>query len=272
MTKLYKFISWEAAIVILSVLFWRGFNRLAGEFLVGAGSAGSISFFSGFSINIVVYFLILAVLICLGIMFFGRMWQVLLSWFLAGGVFLLSTGFSSFNLITVGAFLLFLLYARLNIVSESKERTKINARIILNRGLTPIFLALLLMASLVIYQSPGVKNLERADRIPPMGEKFVSSVIENFIGSQIEGSAKEKQAIIKEISRQTISQINAIAGPYFRFAPPVLTAALFLTLWGFQIIFVWLGVLIGWLMFFILKKAKFARIEERETIAEILVI
>lgn len=267
MSILYKFIFWEAAIVTLSLLFWRGFSRLVGGFLSGVGNT---SFFSGISGDYFLYFLVLAVLICLGIMFFGGIWQVLLSWFLVGGVFLLSVGFSSFNLITAGVFLLFLLYARINIVSESKERTKINARIILNRGLTPIFLALLLMASLVIYQSPGVKNLERADRIPPVGEKFINSVIENFIGSQIEGSPKEKQSITKEISRQTVSQINAIAGPYFKFAPPVLTAALFLTLWGFHGIFVWLGVLIGWPLFSVLKRTGFFSIEEKDARAETL--
>ena len=278
MSKLYKFISWEIAVIIFSWLFWRGFSRFAGEFSAGASGAGSFSFSSGFTADVVVYFLILAVVACLGIMFFGKIWQVLLSGALAGGVFLLmarlpaQTGFTEFNLAAVGILLLFLFYARLNIVSESKERTKINARIILSRGLAPIILALLLMASLVIYQSPGVKALEKASKIPPAGEKFVNSVIENFIGNLIEGSPKEKQTVAKEISRQTINQINAIAGPYFKFAPPVLTAALFLMLWGFHGIFVWLGVLIGWPLFFVLKKAKFARIEERDTKAETLII
>lgn len=266
MPTLYKFISWEAAIVILSVLFWRGFSRLAGGFL---SDAGNISFGSG---DCFLYFLVLAVLICLGIMFFGKIWQVVLSGALAGGVFLLLSGFSYFNLITAGALPLLLLYARFNISSESKERTKINARIILSRGLTPVFLALLLMASLVIYQSPGVKELEKADQIPPAGERFVSSVIENFIGSRIDGSPKEKQSITEEISRQTISQINAIVGPYFKFAPPILTAALFLTLWGFHGIFVWLGVLIGWPLFFALKKAGFFSVEEKDARAETLKI
>ena len=270
MGYIYKFISWESAIIVLSWLFWRGFSRLAGEF--SAGAAGTASFSSGFSADVIIYFLALAVLICLGIMFFGKIWQVILTGVLVGCVFLLSVGLSNFNLISAGILLLFLFYARLNISSESKERIKINARIILSRGLTPIVLALLLMASLVIYQSPGVKALEKAGKIPPAGEKFVNSVVENFIGNLIEGSPQEKQAATKEISRQTIGQINAIAGPYFKYSPPVLTAALFLLLWGFHGIFVWLGVLAGWLLFFILKKLKFARIEERETKAETLIM
>lgn len=272
MTKLYKFISWEVTIAIFSWLFWRGFYRLAGEFSTDTSGADNFSFSSGFTADIVVYFLVLAVLICLGIMFFGKIWQVLLSGVLSGIIFLLMAGLTNFNLITAGVLLLLLFYARLNIASESKERTKINARIILSRGLTPIIVAFLLMTSFVVYQSPGVKALEKTNKIPPAGEKFVNSVVQNFIGSQIEGSAKEKQTIIQEISRQTISQINAITSPYFRFAPPILTAALFLILLGFHGIFVWLGVLIGSLLFFILKKAGFARIEEREAVAETLII
>ncbi len=264
MTKLYKFISWEVAIAVFSWLFWRGFNRLA---IISSGSLSSV-----FSIDVAVYFLMLVVLICLGIMFFGKIWQVLLSGVLSGIIFLLMTGLTNFNLITAGVLLLLLFYARLNIASESKERTKINTRIILSRGLTPIIVAFLLMTSFVIYQSPGVQALEKANKIPSAGERFVNSVVQNFIGSQIEGSAKEKQSIVQEISRQTINQINAIVGPYFRYAPPVLTAALFLILLGFQGIFVWLGVLVGSLLFFMLKKAKFARIEEKETIAETLII
>lgn len=269
MTKLYKFISWGVAIVVFSWLFWNEFNRLAGEL---SSDVNSFSFFSGFSVNVIIYFLVLAVLICFGIMFFEKIWQVLLIWIFIGGIFLLTNSFSVFNLLTVGILLPLLFYARLNIASESKERTKINARIVLSRGLTPIFIALLLMASFVIYQSPSVKALERANRIPPAGEKFVNSIINNFIGSQIEGSVKEKQSVIQEISRQTIGQINAIVGPYFRYAPPVLSAVIFLILLGFHGIFVLLGVAIGSLLFFILKKARFVRIEEREAIAETLII
>ena len=269
MSKLYKFISWEAAIVILSLLFWGGFARLVGQ--LSAGFGGMPFSFEAVALP-AVFFLSLASLLCLGILFFGTLFQTLSSGALAGAVFLLSSGFTDFNLAAVGILILCLLYSRLSVTSESRERIKINARIILSRGLTPIFIGLLVMVSFVIYENPGVQALEKANKIPPSGEKIVSSVITNFIGGQIEGNPREKQAIIKEITRQTMNQLNSLAAPYLKYAPPVLTASLFLIIWGVHEIFVWLSILIGSLLFFALKKAGFVKIEERDAKAETLIL
>ena len=47
---------------------------------------------------------------------------------------------------------------------------------------------------------------------------------------------------------------------------------LFLTLWGLIWLFSWLSIGMGWLIFLLLKKIKFIRIEEGEVKAEVLVV
>jgi len=51
-----------------------------------------------------------------------------------------------------------------------------------------------------------------------------------------------------------------------------LAFGLFLILWGLSWIFIWLSVLLGMLIFWILKKTKVVSIEERDIKAEVLIL
>ena len=60
--------------------------------------------------------------------------------------------------------------------------------------------------------------------------------------------------------------------PYFQYAPPLLAFGLFLVLWGLSWFFIQLSVLVGMLMFWILKKTNFVKIEKKNIEAETLVV
>src|SRR3989344_1720239 len=92
------------------------------------------------------------------------------------------------------------------------------------------------------------------------------------IGPRVEGGEIEKQNIISQIAGETFREINTFLKPYFQFAPPLLAFGLFLVLWGLSWFFIWLSVLVGMLIFWILKKTKMVIIKEKDVKAEMLVI
>ena len=101
------------------------------------------------------------------------------------------------------------------------------------------------------------------------------SVVESVIGTtetrkKTENTEKEK--IVNEITSNVFQQLNSFLKPYFRYAPPLLAFGLFLILWGLSWFFVWLSVLVGMGIFWILKKTGIVRIEEKDVKAEVLIV
>jgi len=108
--------------------------------------------------------------------------------------------------------------------------------------------------------------------LPSASQQLIRSIIDSAIGSQVEASGQDKENIVSEVTSRTFQQINNLLKPYFQYAPPLLAFGLFLVLWGLSWIFVWLSVLVGMGMFWVLKKTGMVRIEERDVKAEILEI
>ena len=217
-------------------------------------------------------FVFLVSVIALGyVLFSARRWAVSIS-AIVGLVFLAFLGFTWLNLLAVFGFWLLNFYSATNIKNEMTGRTKLNPRIALMSGLYPIVIGFFLMISFAAYQSQVVKDIEKAERLPSQIQTFVQQITGQMFGSNIEGSPKQKQAILNQIASEAYAGINNFFQPYFKYTPPILSFALFLILIGLSWIFAWVAMIIGLILFWILKKTRVIRIEERDVKAEVLVV
>jgi hypothetical protein len=164
----------------------------------------------------------------------------------------------------VGAFALMVLlhlYASTNIQQEGSERTTINVRLTLQRGLSMIIMPFLIMISFAFFLSPGIQMVSASRQLPPTVKQVVETTVGNFLGQQIQSLPPQQQQQAKnQIVSQVLEQITIFSQPYFKFLPPILAFGLFLVLQGLSFIFIWLSVLFGWLIFTVLKKSGFFRI------------
>ena len=262
MLKYYKLIIWHALVAVLAWRLWA-----YGQYVSFNATTG-IDFEPAAVLN----FVLLISLMVLGYALFQKKIWAMSASSVVGLLFLGYLGFTLLNLIGVGLFILLNLYSQANVVSEITERNKINIRRSLNNGLFPVVIAFFLIISFAAYQSPGVKNLRNAKQLPSQSEVFIKTIIEKTAGSYVQGSPGEKQGVINQISNQTLQSLNDFLRPHFKYSPPLVAFGLFLILWGISWIFVWLSVLLGMLIFWILKKTGVVRIEEKDVKAEVLVI
>ncbi len=219
----------------------------------------------------IIYLLVFTSVVALGFALFKARWLVLSFSAAIGVPFLLAM---SGELIWTGAalFVLLLLYSWSSTVRELKERSKVNIRAVLRRGMTGVMLATLLAVSFAAYESPIADELERTERLPSATERFIGAVVKGTLGPRIEGDQAQKETVLSEVTRETFQELNTFFQPYFKYAPPLLSFAVFLVLWGLSWFFIQLSVLMGMLIFWILKKTGAVKIEEREAKAETLVV
>ena len=257
-----KLIIWHGVVAVLAWRLW-AYGRY-----VSFNATTGINFEPAVVLN----FIFLITLMVLGYALFQKkVWSVSMSGVI-GLLFLGYFGFTLLNLFGFSLFILLNIYAQINAADEITERNKINIRRSLNVGLFPVVMAFFLIISFAAYQSPGIKNLKNVKQLPSQSEVFIKTIIAKTAGSYVEGSPSEKQGIINQISNQTLQSINDFLRPYFKYSPPLVAFGLFLILWGISWIFVWLSVLLGMLIFWILKKTKVVKIEERDVKAEVLVV
>ena len=259
----YKLLVWHVAVLVLALMFW------------GYGSRVSSDVFSGTSFDglAVLYLVLLLTAVAMGIALFQKkVWALTLSG-IVGVIYLFQFGFVGLNLLGAGIFLLFGLYSLINSKTEISQRTKINIRRIIQSGAWPVITGLFILISFAVYQSPFAEELEKAEKLPSASQNFIRSVVEQTVGRQIPtNNEAEKQNIITQITSETFGEINTFLKPYFQYAPPLLAFGLFLILWGLSWIFIWLSVLLGMLIFWILKKTKFVKMEKYNAEAERLTV
>ena len=257
----YKLTGWHTLILVLSWEFWRYLSYLFESSTPDFEPAG------------VVNFIILSSVLTIGLMLFRKKWHALSFGATHGFFFLIYFGFNPLNLLGAAILIGLLFFSRLQINSELNERFKVNSRVILRRGLMGVVLGIFVLISFAAYQSPLAKEIERSQKLPSGTEVFIRDIVENTIGPRVDtGSEAEKQNIISQITDETFREINTFLKPYFQFAPPLLAFGLFLVLWGLSWILIWLSVLVGMLIFWILKKTKIVIIKEKDVKAEMLVI
>lgn len=222
--------------------------------------------------SVIINFVVLVSIISLALAVSRQKRWALVTVGVIGLVYLLIFEPDYISLVGVGVAALLFMYARQGGVEEMDQRIKINPRMIVQRSATSVVMALFLLVSFAAFQSPVAKGIAEAEQLPSATRQLMRSMVESTIGTQIEGGSVEKENIINQVSNETFKQINNILKPYFQYAPPLLAFGLFLILWGLSWIFVWLSVLVGMLMFWILKKVKFVKIEEKDSKIEILVV
>lgn len=263
--KNYKIVGVDLLIAFLS---WQFFKYV--DYVLNVITPDSFAF--DFEVLAVANFIVLASVISLGLAVFSKKRWTLLTAGVVGLIYLLIFGWTYFNWLGIGIIILLFLLARHDGVEEVDQRTKVNSRMIVRRVAPAVITALFVLISFVAYQSPVAKGVAKAERLPSASEQLMRSIVESVIGGQVEAGGQEKENIITQVSNQTIQQFNNILKPYFQYAPPLLAFGLFLILWGSSWIFVQLSVLLGVLIFWILKKTGVVRIEEREVKAEVLEI
>lgn len=177
-----------------------------------------------------------------------------------------------FNWSYLGVFVLMILlfmYAMRNIQAEAGGRTKINIRIIMQRGLPRIVTAMLIMISFAFFFSPNIQASAKNKQLPPSFKQVIERTVDSFLGGQAENlSPQEREQVESQTVSQVLEQFTVFLGPYIQYLPPILAFGLFLILQGLSFIFVWLAVLISVLSFMALKKAGFFKINAVSVEAE----
>jgi len=266
MSKLNKFIIWCASVAVTSFWMWVSVDIWLQRPLFELQNAGNFIILGSL-------FVVLASFLSVGlIMFRDRLWSVYLG-LIVGITYLLNFGISNLNL--VGVFILVLLFyhAQDIVQGEIVERIKMNSRLLIRKSLSNFLVAFFILISFAAYQSPAIENFKGQEKIPSSGEVFIRNLIQQTFVSQIdEASPKEKEVITNHLTAETVSRLNTFLAPYFEYMPPALAFGLFLVLWGVGWIFLWLAVFLGVLVFFILRKLNFIKIEEYDVKAERLII
>ena len=262
MAKSYKLIVWHLLVAVLVWWMWK------------AGKSVGFNTVTGVDIQLpsfVAFLLLIAVIVLGYILFRQRRWSASIAGIL-GISFLMAFGWNWLNLLSVGVVLGF------NFWSATRGRREINKRRVLNikdafyHGLMPVVLGLFVMISFAAYQGPLLNEIKDAQQLPSQAQIFFKQIVEGTVGQKIKAPAEQRNWIINEIASQTLQQINGVMKPYFQYAPPILAFGLFLILWGLSFIFIWLGILVGMILYWILKKTHVVRVEEREVKAEVLVV
>lgn len=216
--------------------------------------------------------IILAPIIVLALMLFKSwLWEFII---IAGVALPFVAVFHTSWLYLTGVVILFLLfiYTDRNTNQELNERTKINSRAIMRRGLNTVITGILVVVSFAYFLSSGVQESANNKELPPTIQQVIITTVGNFLGPQT-GQLSPQQRIQSEdaVIAEVISEFTRILGPYFKFFPPILAFGLFLVLRGLSFVFIWFSVWLGQLIFWILRKTEFVTIEEKEVKAEALV-
>lgn len=217
--------------------------------------------------------IILTAAVGIGLMLIPELlYRIVLS-MLVGVAFLIVFKFNTLYPGTFSALILLHLYAGKIMGEELTERTKINSRVILKRGLPWVVLPILIMISLAYFTDPQVQATARSNQLPPTIRQAISETVTTFLGSELAAlPAPARKQVENRLIEQVTDQLTRLAKPYFRYAPPILAFGLFLILQGLSFIFVWLAIWLGMLIFLILKRAGFVKIVEREVKAETIVL
>lgn len=262
-----KIIIWLALVFLLSLGLWRYI-----DYILNVVTPNSWRF----DIEPLGIFNLFSLLTACGLgimLFYKKRWAAAAAG-IVGLSFILVFGASWLNFLGVGVTALMFLGSYQTIGEELKERAKINTRITLRKGTHFIFVALALLTSFAAYQSPVADSLASMDRLPSSGSLFVRNIAESVVVHQLpkEVPPEQRDQVIEEVTQRANSQLNTIFQAYKEFAPPALALTLFLVFWGVGWIFVWLSVLFGVLIFWLLRRFKVVIIEEYDMKGERMVI
>jgi len=218
-------------------------------------------------------FILLLALLAIGLILFqNRLWSTYLGLIVAG-TFLILFRISNLNL--VGVFILVMLFyhAQDIVQGEVATRLKVNSRLLVRKGLVNFVVAFFVLISFAAFQSPAIESFKGITKLPSATSVFIKNIAGQTLSGQLaQATPQQKEAVLSQVTKELVREANLFLEPYFQYAPPALAFGLFLVLWGVGWIFTWLAVFLGVLIFWILRKTKFIKIEERDVKAEILIV
>jgi hypothetical protein len=209
--------------------------------------------------------------ITIGLALFSEKKYIISFTAIVGGMFIYHFGITPLNLLGILLLGLFMFSAQMSSTDELKDRIKISPHEVVRKGIPAVLMGIYLMISFAAFQSPLADWMENMNRLPSQSETLIKKVVASVLGNQL-GMGSQNDVIVSGIAKEANEQANLALSPYFKYAPPAFAFASFLILISLSWIFVWTGTLIGIALFFILKKAKFYDIQEKEIMSEVLVI
>jgi hypothetical protein len=224
-------------------------------------------------ISLLVVFIILVTSIALAFLALSKYVFKLLLIFLIAIPFFFFFKFSFYYLLSVTLMFWLLSYAIRGIRIEAAERNKINIKMILRRGLSPILTAFFIMISFAYFMSPVVQSIAQKEELPPTFNQAVREVFTvMFKGELEELPPAERRETESQVVSEVVRQANEAVEPFFGYLPPVVAFGLFLVLQGLSFVFIWPAIGLGIILFGLLKKIGFFRIKEVQVKSEILEI
>jgi hypothetical protein len=257
------------------ILIWHGLVTLCVWRLMALTTHAHFNTATGLDVNLPSFgwFLWTVALIGVGyVLFKHRIWSVSISAIV--GIFLLIMfGFTWLNLTAVIIFWLCNVWAHERTMSDLAERIKLNMTRTFAVTFVPIVLGFFIIASFAAYQSDIADQIKDANRLPSQTEVLFHEAVDKLFGPKLgPENSKQRQVAVNEVSAGTFKGINDFLAPYFRWAPPVLAFGLLIILWGLSWIFVYASVFAALVIFWVLKKTRIVRVEEKDVKAEVLVI
>lgn len=149
--------------------------------------------------------------------------------------------------------LLFQLSARQAVKNENKNRLKFNLHSVLHSGMGRLITSVLILVSFAYFLNSGIRETAERQELPGPVRQIVQTVVGSYIGENLE---RQNPSLRAQATEKILREVTNFLKPYFIFVPPVLAFGLFLILQGLSFIFVWLGILLAMLIFWVLKILK----------------
>jgi len=253
------------AIVILSAVFWTA----VGAWINDPLNYQNISSWLTPSIVLVV----LSALVGLSFIALPSKLSRLFVSLLLGATFVAIFGFNMLNLAAVAIILVSHLAAMRRVTTESSERHKINGWVILRRSLATVIFPIMIAISFAYYQTPAVQSSASRSELPTSLKRQAEKGVELFLKKELSVVPEAQREQLKsQVIDDAWAKINQSLAPYSKFLPPIIAFGLYLILQGVSIVFILLGSGFGALLFVLLKKFGFFKVEEYQVTAERIVV
>jgi len=266
MSKTNKFIVWCVLIAVTSFWMWAATGQWLAGSLIDQSNLDRFAVFGTLSV-------VLMSLLSVGFIIFpGKIDGMILS-FIVGLMFFIFFGISNINLVGVTVLILLFINADDVVSGDMVERLKLNSRKLIRCSLSNIVLGLFILVSFAAFNSPAIKSFKNMEQLPTSSQIFIRTIVEQSLGGQLEGTSPEqREAVLSQVTGEVMREANVFLKPYFEYIPPALAFGLFLVLWGVGWVFIWLSVFLGMLIYWLLKRFGFFKIEEYDVKAERIII
>ena len=250
-------------VTALSVLFW----YLADKWILSPTRLGDEQLW----ISLLLAFIVLVSFLAISFLVLNKYVFKLLLILLVIIPFFIFFEFDLYYLLSLVLMFWFLMYSIKLVQDEAAQRTRINIRMILRRGIPPILTGFFIMISFAYFLSPAVQSIAEQEKLPPTFNQAVRQVFDvMFKGEVSELPPVEQEETKEHFVSQVVVEANEVIKPFFRYMPPMIAFGLFLVLQGLSLAFIWLAIGVGIAAFSILKKLNFFRISEVQVKSEVL--